>query len=162
LKDFWIPSGLFNGFKEENCMRTVEELLARKGRDVWHVKPGTSIYDALKLMNEKNVGAVLVGDAGFLAGIFSERDYARKVVLEGKSSRETPVDEAMTPRVTCVHPDQPIEECMALMTDKRVRHLPVIEQDQVVGVISIGDVVQAIISKQEYIIEQLEHYITAR
>ena len=141
-------------------MKTVYEILQRKGRDVWSVKPNDSIYEALSLMNEKNVGAVLVRESGKLVGIFSERDYARKVVLKGKSSRETPVKDAMTNRIACVRSDQKIEECMALMTEKHIRHLPVIENDQLSGIISIGDVVRAKISEQRFIIEQLENYIT--
>ena len=122
--------------------------------------PNSTVYDALKLMADKNVGAVLVMDAGRLVGILSERDYARKVILHGKSSKDTPIREIMTQRVVYVRPEQTAEECMALMTDKRVRHLPVLEDDQVVGVISIGDVVKSIISEQEFIIEQLERYIS--
>jgi len=141
-------------------MKRVRDILRKKGYEIWSVSPATPIYETLQLMHEKNIGAVLVIDAGVLVGVFSERDYARKVVLKGKSSRETPVGDAMTEPVTCVRPEQPIEECMALMTDKRFRHLPVIENNQLTGVISIGDVVQAIISEQEFIIEQLENYIT--
>ena len=141
-------------------MKTVYDILERKGRDVWSVKPSDSIYNALALMEEKNVGAVLVREAGQLVGIFSERDYARKVVLKGKSSKKTPVKEAMTNRIACVKSDQKIEECMALMTDKHIRHLPVIEDEKLNGIISIGDVVQAKISEQEFIIQQLENYIT--
>ena len=141
-------------------MRTVNQLLQAKGSGAWSVSPNTSVYDALVLMADKNVGAVLVMDGNILAGIFSERDYARKVVLHGKSSRDMPVREIMTARVVCVRPDQTIEECMALMTDKHIRHLPVIEGDRVVGVVSIGDVVKAVISEQSFIIEQLENYIT--
>jgi CBS domain-containing protein len=122
--------------------------------------PDAMVYDALKLMADKNVGAVLVMDADRLVGILSERDYARKVILHGKSSKDTPIREIMTQRVVYVRPEQTAEECMALMTDKRVRHLPVLEDDQVVGVISIGDVVKSIISEQEFIIEQLERYIS--
>mgnify|MGYP001814477748 FL=1 len=122
--------------------------------------PDAMVYDALELMADKNVGAVLVIDAGRLVGILSERDYARKVILHGKSSKDTPIREIMTQRVVYVRPQQTAEECMALMTDKRVRHLPVLEDDQLVGVISIGDVVKSIISEQEFIIEQLERYIS--
>jgi len=111
-------------------------------------------------MAEKNIGAVLVFDKGNLAGIMSERDYARKVILHGKEAPTTKVREIMTPRVVCVRTDQKAEECMAIMTDKRVRHLPVIENNQIVGVLSIGDVVKAVISDQVFIIEQLENYIT--
>ena len=141
-------------------MKTVGQLLQAKGLDVWSVAPGTSVYATLQLMSDKNVGAVLVFDAGQLAGIFSERDYARKVVLKGKTSRDTPVREVMTSRVVCIRPEQTIEDCMALMTDKRIRHLPVLEDNRVIGVISIGDVVKAIISEQSFIIAQLENYIT--
>jgi CBS domain-containing protein len=141
-------------------MTTVSQLLQAKGSDVWSVMPGTSVYDALALMAEKNIGALLVLDGDELAGIFSERDYARKVVLRGKSSKDTPVSQIMTSKVVCVRPDQSIEECMALMTDKRIRHLPVLEDNRVTGVISVGDVVKAVISEQSFIIEQLENYIT--
>jgi len=113
----------------------------------------------LKLMAEKEIGAVLVLDGEQLAGIFSERDYARKVLLQGKSSKETPVREIMTEKVVCVHPEQTIEDCMGLMTDKRIRHLPVLEHKNVVGVISIGDVVKEMLSEQEFVIKQLESYI---
>jgi CBS domain-containing protein len=139
---------------------TVREILRSKGLEVWSMAPDATVYDALQLMAEKNVGAVLVMDAHHLVGILSERDYARKVVLRGRSSRETAVREIMTPRVVYVRPEQTAEECMALMTDKRVRHLPVLEDDQVIGVISIGDVVKGIISEQGFIIEQLERYIS--
>ena len=139
-------------------MKTVKDILQAKGRDVWSVTPDTTVYDALKLMADKNVGAVLVLDAGILVGILSERDYARKVILKGKASRETLVREIMTEKVVCVHPDTIIEVCMELMTDKHVRHLPVIEGDQLIGVVSIGDVVSAIISEQRYIINQLRAF----
>lgn len=141
-------------------MSTVRDILRSKGQDAWSISCDATVYDALKLMAEKNIGAVLVMDGGCLEGILSERDYARKVILQGKTAEETPVGEIMTERVVYVRPEQRTEECMALMTDKRVRHLPVLENDQVIGVISIGDVVKAIISHQEFIIEQLEHYIT--
>ena len=141
-------------------MNTVKEILRTKGRDVWSIAPDATVYDALKLMADKNVGAVLVMEADNLVGVLSERDYARKVILHGKSSRDTSVREIMTERVVYVRPEQTAEECMALMTGKRVRHLPVLEDDQVIGVISIGDVVKNIISEQEFIIDQLEHYIS--
>ncbi|MFQ5854938.1 MAG: CBS domain-containing protein [Anaerolineae bacterium] len=140
-------------------MKTVRHILHTKGRAVWSVAPDTTVYEALQLMAEKNVGALLVLEAEKVAGIFSERDYARKVALKGKSSKDTPVREIMTSKVVYVRPDQTIEECMALMTDKHIRHLPVLEDNQLVGIISIGDVVKAIISQQEFIIEQLESYI---
>jgi len=142
-------------------MKTVKQLLQGKGPDVWSVAPTTSVYEALALMAGKNVGALLVLKAGQLVGIFSERDYARKVALQGKTSKDTPVSEIMTSKVVYVRPEQTIEDCMALMTDKHIRHLPVLADDhQVLGVISIGDVVKAVISEQSFIIEQLENYIT--
>ncbi len=141
-------------------MTTVWQILQVKGRNVWSVSPDTLVYDALKLMAEKNVGALLVLDGDKLAGIFSERDYARKVILHGKSSKEIPVKDIMSSDVVTVRPQHSIEECMALMTNKRIRHLPVLEDERVIGMISIGDVVKAIISEQEYTIKQLENYIT--
>lgn len=140
-------------------MKTVKEILQVKGYDTWSVAPDVPVYDALKLMADKNVGAVLVIDAGNLVGIMSERDYARKVILKGKSSKEILVREIMTEKVLCVRPDQTVKECMTLMTDKRVRHLPILEDDRLIGVISIGDVVNSIISEQEYVIERLGAYI---
>ena len=141
-------------------MKTVKQLLQAKGRDIWSISPDASVYEALLLLADKDVGALLVLEDENLKGILSERDYARKVILKGKSSRDTPVREIMTAKVFYVRPDQTIEDCMALMTDKHIRHLPVLEDNQVVGVISIGDVVKAIISEQEFIIAQLENYIT--
>jgi len=141
-------------------MSTVREILRNKGCDVWSIAPDATVYEALCLMADKNVGAVLVIDACTLVGILSERDYARKVILHGKSSRDTLVREIMTERVVYVRPEQTAEECMALMTEKRVRHLPVLEGDRLVGVVSIGDVVKSIISEQEFVIDQLEHYIS--
>ena len=141
-------------------MTTVAQILQGKGNEVWSVSPATVVYNALKAMAEKNVGALLVLEGDELKGIFSERDYARKVILEGKSSREIPVKEIMSPEVFTVGPQQSVEECMALMTDKRVRHLPVVEGGRVIGVISIGDAVKAIISEREFTIKQLESYIT--
>jgi CBS domain-containing protein len=141
-------------------MRTVRELLKTKGRQVWSVKPADTVYEALVVMAARNVGALVVLEGDRLVGILSERDYARKVALRGKTSRDTLVHEIMTAHPVCVRPGQSIEECMALMTDKRIRHLPVIEGDELVGVISIGDVVKDIISEQEFVIEQLENYIT--
>jgi len=144
-------------------MKTVKELLRNKGYQVWSIEPEATVYEALTLMAEKDVGALLVLDnAGQLVGILSERDYARKIVLKGKTSRETPVREIMTEKVVWVRPDQTIEECMALMTNKRIRHLPVMEESRLLGVISIGDVVKDIISEQEFVIAQLENYITGK
>jgi len=142
--------------------RTVRQLLTRKGGQVWSVSPDATVYQALELLAEKNIGAVVVLDQGRLCGILSERDYTRKVVLAGRSSRTTKVSEIMTERVLVVSPDATIDGCMALMTDKRVRHLPVLENDALVGVISIGDVVRTLIEDQGFMIEQLETYITGR
>ncbi|MBI3006014.1 MAG: CBS domain-containing protein [Ignavibacteriales bacterium] len=141
-------------------MITVRHILESKGGQIWSVSPDTTVYDALKLMAEKNLGAVLVQKGDTLLGIFSERDYARKIILKGKSSKETTVDEIMTPDVVTVQLKNSIEECMGLMTNNRIRHLPVVENAKIVGVVSIGDIVKAIISEQEYTIKQLESYIT--
>lgn len=140
-------------------MTTVRQLLQGKGNDVWSIDPEALVIDALKLMAEKGTGALLVLDQNKLVGIISERDYARKVALHGKSTVNTPVKEIMTPEVVCVRPEQTVEECMALMTNQRIRHLPVLSDGKLEGVISIGDVVKAVISKQEFMIEQLENYI---
>jgi CBS domain-containing protein len=141
-------------------METVKDILRTKGHDVWSVAPDATVLEALELMAAKDVGAVLVLDDGSLVGILSERDYARKVILLGKTSKDTPVWEIMTSRVLYVSGDRTIQECLALMTDKRIRHLPVMESDQVIGVVSIGDVGRAIISDQQFMLDQLEHYIT--
>jgi len=140
-------------------MKTVKEILEAKSHKLLSISPQASVLDALKLMAERDVGALVVLEGEGLAGIFSERDYARKVILHGKSSKATQVSEIMTHRVVCVRPDQSVEECMALMTDKRIRHLPVLDDQKVIGVISIGDVVKELISEQRFVIEQLEHYI---
>ena len=141
-------------------MRSVQDILNTKGADVWSVKPDDIIFDAIKLMADKGIGALLVMEEDKLVGIVTERDYARKVVLEGKSSREASIHEVMTKRVLCVSPERTIDECMALMTDKRIRHLPVVEHKQVVGFLSIGDLVKAVISEQKILIDQLQHYIS--
>ncbi len=141
-------------------MTIVAQVLQEKGHTVWSVSPDATVYQALELMAEKGIGAVLVLDGEKIAGIFSERDYARKVELKGKTARATRVSEMMTPAVYFVQPSQTIEECMALMTAKRIRHLPVLEQGKLVGIISIGDVVKAIIADKEFMIQTLEKYIT--
>ncbi len=141
---------------------TVRDLLALKGNDIWSIAPDSSVYDAVKLMADKGIGALLVMDGNKLVGIVSERDYARKVMLKGRSSKETAVKEIMTAKVLYVGRKRSIEECMALMTEKRVRHLPVMEDDRLIGILSVGDVIKAIISQQEFIIEQLESYIKGR
>ena len=143
-------------------MRTVTDLLHTKGSAVWSIGPAATVYEALEQMDAKDVGALLVLDQGEVVGIFSERDYARKVVLQGRTSRETPVGDVMTRRVVYVRPDQSLDDCMALMTSKRIRHLPVMDAGQLAGLISIGDVVKSIISDQEFMIEQLEKYITGQ
>lgn len=140
-------------------MKTVQQILDEKPLKLLSVKPESTVYDALKLMAEKEVGALVVLEEGRLVGIFSERDYARKVILHGKSSKDTAVREIMTSRVVCAAPGHTMDECMALMTDKRVRHLPVLAHKQVVGVISIGDVIKEVIADQQFQIHQLEHYI---
>jgi CBS domain-containing protein len=140
-------------------MTFVSEILDSKGYDFWFVNPDDTVFDAVKLMSEKSVGALLVMEGERLVGIVTERDYARKVILEGKSSKQTPVRDVMTKRVLYVGPERTIEECMALITDKRVRHLPVVKNNRVIGVVSIGDLVKAIIAEQRIMIDQLQHYI---
>jgi CBS domain-containing protein len=140
-------------------MKTVQQLLESKRYSVVSVEPSTTVLDALQVMADKEIGAVIVIDDGHLVGIFSERDYARKVVLQGKASKDTPVREIMTEKVVCVRPEQTIEDCMGLMTDQRIRHLPVLEHKKVIGVISIGDVVKEMLSEKEFVIKQLESYI---
>ena len=141
-------------------MDTAESLLKTKGHDILSVPPDASVYDALTMMADKEVGALLVIEESELVGIISERDYARKIILKGKASKDTLVREIMTAKVIYVKIDTSVHECMALMTEKRIRHLPVYNGEQLVGVISIGDVVKDIISEQEFVIEQLEKYIT--
>ncbi len=140
-------------------MKTVKQILQSKTHSILSISPDATVYDALKLMAEKEVGALLVMQAGKLVGIISERDYARKVILHGKSSKEIHVSDIMTSKVVYVSTAQTVDECMALMTDKRIRHLPVYEGKQLVGVVSIGDLVKEAISEREYIIKQLESYI---
>lgn len=140
-------------------MKTVRQLLQSKGGAIYSVTPETSVFDALKLMAEKNIGAVLAVADGRVAGIMSERDYARKVILFGKSSRDMTVREIMSEKVWAVQPGQTVEECMALMTNKRIRHLPVMDGDKLVGLLSIGDLVKEVIADQELTIKQLESYI---
>ena len=142
-------------------MKTIKQLLEEKGAEVWSIGPDASVYDAVALMADKGIGALLVIDGDRIVGMLSERDYARNVVLKGQSSKKIKVREIMSDRVICIEPDQTVEEGMALMTDKRVRHLPVIDGGDVLGLVSIGDLVKAIISEQKFIIEQLEHYISS-
>ncbi len=142
-------------------MKTVKQILQSKtrGTDILSIAPDASVYEALMLMAEKEIGALLVMEGDKLVGIISERDYARKVILHGKSSKEIHVSDIMTSKIVYVHNSQTVDECMALMTDKRVRHLPVYEGDRLIGVVSIGDLVKEAISEREYIIKQLESYI---
>ena len=141
-------------------MHTVKELLREKGSQVWTIGPQATVYEALELMATKNIGSLVVLEQGNVAGIFTERDYARKVVLKGRSSRTTSIGELMITDVLYVGPDDSIEDCMALMTDKRLRHLPVMENGKLVGVVSIGDIVKVVISNREFTIRELERYIT--
>ena len=141
-------------------MATVKQILQDKGHEVWSVGPELSVYDAIAMMADKEVGALVVMDADKLVGVFTERDYARKVVLQGRSSKDTRIRDIMTSRVAYARPDQSVEECMAVMTEKRIRHLPVMEGEQMLGIISIGDLVKAIIEEQQHVIEQLEQYIS--
>ena len=142
-------------------MKTVRDILKVKGQAVWCVEMGSTVFEALGRMAEKEVGALVVMDGARLAGIISERDYARKIILLGRTSPNTRVEEIMTSHVAYTHLEQSIEECMAIMTDKRIRHLPVIDEGKIVGIISIGDLVKSIIADQKFIIEQLERYITS-
>jgi CBS domain-containing protein len=141
-------------------MTIVRRILEDKGRQVWSVHPGDKVYDAIKMMADKDVGSLIVLDGGKIVGIVTERHYARNVFLKGRASPQTRVDDIMERNVVCVGPDQSIEECMALMTAKRLRHLPVTEDDALLGIVSIGDLVKSIISDREFTIEQLAHYIS--
>jgi len=140
-------------------MKTIKQLLQAKGGAVYSIGPDARVIDALKLMAEKEIGALVVLENGKLAGILSERDYARKVILLGKSSHDIAVREIMTGKVLTVQPTRTVEECMALMTGKRVRHLPVIEDERLIGLLSIGDLVKEVIADQEQTIKELESYI---
>ena len=150
----WRAGGI-----EENDMKTVRQLLQSKGGAVYSVSPNARVFEALKLMAEREVGALVVLEDGRLAGIISERDYARKVILHGKSSHDIPVHEIMTVKVVTIQPEQTVDQCMTLMTSKRIRHLPVVEGDRLVGLVSIGDLVKEVIADQEQTIKQLESYI---
>ncbi len=141
--------------------KTVQHIIDDKGSDVWSIDADASVFEALELMADKNLGALVVTHDGVLAGIMSERDYARKIILLSRMSRDTRVSEIMTPNPVCVSPSDTVGNIMQVMTDKRIRHLPVLEDDQLKGLISIGDVVRAVIEEQQFLIEQLESYITS-
>jgi CBS domain-containing protein len=141
-------------------MTTVRSVLQAKENNIWSIAPDAFVFDALKIMADKNIGALLVMQKEKVVGIFSERDYARKIALKGESSHTTAVKDVMTSGVLSVTPEQSIDECMTLMTNKHIRHLPVQENGHLIGLVSIGDVVKAIISEHEYTIKQLENYIT--
>jgi CBS domain-containing protein len=141
-------------------MKSVRDILKAKGTDVWCVEPGATVFDALRRMAEKEVGALVVTEGAQVVGLISEREYARKVVLQGRTSPTTLVKEIMITPVVYIHLDQAIEECMSLMTEKRTRHLPVIEDGKLVGLISIGDIVKSIIADQQFLIEQLVRYVS--
>jgi len=143
-------------------MTTVERLLQHKGHTVWSIPPDASVFEAVQLMADKRVGALMVVDKNQLIGVISERDYAREIVLKDRASRSTPVSAIMTQRVLYVRPQQTLEECMALMTEKNLRHLPVLDDGRLVGVISMRDVVKDLIAEKEFLIEQMENYITDR
>jgi CBS domain-containing protein len=139
---------------------TINEILAHKGNQAWSISPESTVFDAIQLMADKNIGALLVTQAEKLVGILTERDYTRKVALKGKSSKQTAVKEILSGQIIHVTPDHTVEECMRLMTDHRVRHLPVLESEQIVGVVSIGDLVNWIITAQSSTIHQLQTYIS--
>ena len=141
-------------------MSTVRCILQKKGNAVYSISPNSCVYDALEDLEERNLGSLVVVENGKLIGVFTERDYARKVILKGRSSKETLVRDIMSSRPIFVNPDNTLEDCMRLMSDKFIRHLPVLEDDQLVGVISIGDVVRYTIDEKDFIIGNLEHYIT--
>jgi len=141
-------------------MHKISDLLSAKGSQVWSIGPAHSVFQAIEMMALKEVGALtVISDEGKVVGIISERDYARKVILKGKSSVKTPVSEIMTQDVIYIEEDAQVDECMALMTAKKIRHLPVLKEDKLIGMISVGDLVKKIIDDQTFVIEQLERYI---
>jgi len=140
-------------------MRSILQLLANKGSQVWSISPDATVFAGLTMMAEKNIGALLIVEDGRPVGMMSERDYARKIILEGRSSRDTKIRSIMTTRLVWAHPTDSVEHAMALMTRERIRHLPVVEGDTVLGMVSIGDLVKAMIDQQQFTIEQLERYI---
>ena len=141
-------------------MQTIKQLLETKSSDILTIDPNSTVFDAIKSMADHGIGALLVMESDKLVGIITERDYSRSVILKGKSSKTTAVKDIMTSNVLCAKPEKSIKECMALMTEKRVRHLPVVNNSAVIGIISIGDLVKVIIDDQQFMIDQLEHYIS--
>ncbi len=140
-------------------MTAIRQLLDQKGRNVWSIRPDATVFDAVKKMAEKDIGSLVVMDGEDVLGIITERHYARNVVLKGKASPVTPVRDIMETQVIAARPDDTVERCMAVMTEKRVRHLPVLDRKKLVGIVSIGDLVKSIIGDQKFMIDQLEHYI---
>jgi len=145
-----------------NVVGTVNDVLKVKGKKVWSISPDATVFDAVRTMSEKNVGALIVMEEGKLAGLISERDYARKIVLMGKTSKQTPVRGIMIHHVICTTPESTVQECMRIMTDKRIRHLPVMQGEEVAGLVSIGDLVNWIISTQQVLLDQMESYMTGK
>ncbi|MBU0468087.1 MAG: CBS domain-containing protein [Candidatus Omnitrophica bacterium] len=141
-------------------MVTVKQILQNKGSEVWTISPNQSVYDALKLMADKNLGAVVIEEAGILKGIFSERDYARGSIIEERSIKETKVSDLMTAVVITASSEKTLDQCLAMMTDKRIRHIPIVDQDKLIGIVSIGDLVNRIISEQEFNLKQMKNYIS--
>ncbi len=146
--------------KEDNIMATVKQLLESKDNHVWSISPETTVFEGLQFMAEKNIGALLVTRDDKLIGIFSERDYARKVILKGKASKDTTIGELMTREVVYTTPEDSLDECMALMTAKHIRHLPILNNDKLIGLLTLGDLVKQIMSNQEFKIQELEKYIS--
>jgi CBS domain-containing protein len=141
-------------------MELIKNLIKAKGQEIWSIEPDASVFDAVKLMAEQGVGALMVMKGKKLVGVISERDYARKVILKDRSSKETYVEEIMTTRVVYAHPEQNVKECMTLMTEKHIRHLPIMVEEKILGVVSIGDLVKSIIAQQQLTIKQLEQYVS--
>lgn len=154
-----MPSWRIDGVKIMKTSVPISTLLHYKGSTVWQISPETTVFDAIKLMADKNIGALPVMSYGRLAGIFTERDYTRKIALAGKTSKQTLVKEILSPNVVTVDPQESVEECMRLMTEHRIRHLPVLQNGEMVGIVSIGDLVNYIISAQDAVIAQMESYI---
>lgn len=142
-----------------HASKTVGQLLGSKGREVFTIAPDTSVFAALEMMAARNVGALVVTERGSVVGIFSERDYARKVILKDRASRGTLVNEIMTPDVVTVSTSSTLDDCMSLMTDRRIRHLPVVEDGRLIGIVSVGDVVKSVMAEQQFLIDQLQEYI---